>query len=115
MARSSVVVDHAPAPPPPPEVRSGCHDGTPPTSFNTSPFVETGRRVSEVAESAYKRSPTAYDVCPVPPYIAPIEVVADTTPAFAWSGPFSEPSVSAEVVRPPLNESAVVVALDGNG
>ena len=35
---------------------------------------------------------------PVPPYRIPIEVVAETTPAFAWSGPFNPPaSVSIPV------------------
>ena len=36
----------------------------------------------------YKISPVAIDVNPVPPYITPTDVVAETTPPFACSGPF---------------------------
>ena len=34
------------------------------------------------------------DVRPVPPYSTPTEVVAETTPLFACSGPLSVPNVS---------------------
>jgi hypothetical protein len=34
---------------------------------------------------------------PVPPYIVPIEVVAETTPLLAWSGPFKLPMVTVEL------------------
>ena len=58
----------------------------------------------EVAESVYpvplptKSCPKeGVVVSPVPPYTTPIEVVADTTPLLACSGPLSE-----ERVSPPL-------------
>ena len=42
-----------------------------------------------------------YAVCPVPPYSAPTDVVADTTPLLACKGPLSVPNVSV-----PLNVDA---------
>ena len=63
------------------------------------------------------------DVAPVPPYRMPMDVVAPTTPLFAWSGPFRDPaSVSTPAVEKlevaedpnaqfPRHESAVVDAL----
>jgi hypothetical protein len=42
------------------------------------------------------------EVSPVPPYKTPMEVVADTTPLFAWSGPLRVPMVTPplKVLRP---------------
>ncbi len=51
----------------------------PPDEFPTSIFPYDGDEVN-----------------PVPPYNTPIDDVADTTPLFAWSGPFRFPTV-----RPP--------------
>ena len=42
--------------------------------------------------------PWPKEVAPVPPYKTPTEVVAETIPALAWSGPFR-----VETVNPPLN------------
>jgi hypothetical protein len=39
-------------------------------------------------------------VSPVPPYMTPTEVVAETMPLFAWSGPLSEPMARLVVVAP---------------
>jgi hypothetical protein len=54
-------------------------------------------------------------VSPVPPYTTPTDVVAETTPAFACSGPLSEPIVSPLVkfvdpftVKDPSNVEAPV-------
>ena len=52
MASESVVVDHAVAPPPPPEVTSVPHCGTPPWTLRTVPGPPTGRRASENVVSA---------------------------------------------------------------
>ena len=49
----------------------------------------------------------AKDVDPVPPYSTPIEVVAPTTPLFAWSGPFRLP---ARVSTPAFEKDDVAVA-----
>ncbi len=47
---------------------------------------------------------------PVPPYNTPTDVVADTTPLFACSGPFREPSVTVLLnVFVPLQTLFVVV------
>ena len=73
-----------------------------------------GRPSDDVAVSVYPPDelPTSIcpydgaDVKPVPPYRTPTDVVADTTPAFACSGPLSEPNV-----RLPLNVFAPVNVL----
>ena len=39
------------------------------------------------------------EVRPVPPYITPTEVVAETIPAFPWSGPFRDPTVNRVVLN----------------
>jgi hypothetical protein len=52
-----VDVDQAVDPPPPPLVISLCQLGSPPTSFNTKPFVETGSFVRTPDALAYKISP----------------------------------------------------------
>jgi len=49
-------------------------------------------------------------VAPVPPYNTPIDVVAETTPLFACSGPFNVPRVNVELnVFVPLHTLFVVV------
>ena len=48
----------------------------------------------------------AKDVDPVPPYSTPIDVVAPTTPLFAWSGPFRLP---ASVSTPAFEKDDVAV------
>ena len=65
------------------------HVGTPPSSARTKPFVVAARRERTFVAETYKRPPAAYAVRPVPPYSVPTLVVAETTPAFAWRGPFS--------------------------
>lgn len=46
------------------------------------------------------------EVRPVPPYSTPTDVVAETTPLLACSGPFR-----VEMVRPPLNVLVLVKVL----
>ena len=68
--------------------------------------ANVGSPNDDVAVSEYPPVPLPtsmfpYDgavVSPVPPYITPTDVVADTTPALACSGPLRELTV-----RPPLN------------
>ncbi len=64
--------------------------------------ANVGRPSDDVAVSVYPPFALPSSICPydgavvnpVPPYITPIDVVAETTPAFACSGPLSvEPSV----------------------
>ena len=46
----------------------------------------------------------------MPPYSTPIEVVAETSPAFVWRGPLREPKVRALLkVFAPVNIFAVYV------
>ena len=47
----------------------------------------------------------------MPPYSTPMDVVAETTPAFAWSGPLRVLMVSALVVSPPVSVCSAVKVL----
>jgi hypothetical protein len=60
--RSLVLVDHAPAPPPPPDVKSVPHTGTPPATLSTVPAPPIGNFVKVLAPDAYNRSPVVYEV-----------------------------------------------------
>ena len=64
--------------------------GTPLTRASVNPFVVAASLDRTFVFDAYSMSPVVYPVCPVPPYSAPIDVVAETTPLFACSGPLRE-------------------------
>ena len=72
--------------------------------------VEPKRPRVEVDISAYEPFACPKSNCPnegataspVPPYVTPMEVVAETMPPIACNGPLREPSVSAFVLNPPV-------------
>ncbi len=64
-----------------------CHVGTPLTIVRTSPFAPTAVEPIAPVPLPNKTLFARNDVCPVPPYTTPTDVVAETTPPFACSGP----------------------------
>ena len=84
-----VDVDQAVAPPPPPNVKSDCHDGTPLITFRTRLSAPTASLERTLFADAYNMSPFVYVVCPVPPYAIPIDDVDITNPLLAASTPFN--------------------------
>ena len=82
--------------------------GRPFTEARTFPSLPAMASLESVlAAELYNKSPAVYAVCPVPPYIAPMEVVAETSPPLACNGPLRDP----ESVRAPaaLKEEVAVL------
>ena len=71
------------------------------------PRDEVAKDMNVLLGPPMMRDEEAIDVRPVPPYNTPIDEVADTTPPFAWRGPFRVPRVNVE-----LNALALVNVFD---